>query len=96
MFSQPVSNAIGETNDYGKKVHPAKDQETGKPITEPRNFFTKKGEKGPAIDRCLIGKPGYTAVGDPYRMRSANDAMRTVVKDGHLKAGHDAAFKPAK
>jgi hypothetical protein len=44
----------------------------------------------------LIGKPGYTAVGDPYRMRSANDAMRTMVKDGHLKAGHDVAFKPAK
>ena len=53
-------------------------------------------QKGPAIDRTLIGKPGYIAVGDPYRMRSANDAMRTHVKDGHLKAGHDVNFRPAK
>ena len=96
LFSHPTSTAIGETNDYGKKPHPAKDEETGKPITELRNFYTRKGEKGPAIDRTLIGKPGYVAVGDPYRMRSANDAMRTMVKDGHLKAGHDAAFRPAK
>ena len=29
-------------------------------------------------------------------MRSANDAMRTFVKDGHLKAGHELAFKPAR
>jgi hypothetical protein len=96
LFSHPTSNAIGETNDYGRKPHPPKDEENGKPITEPRNFFTKNGEKGPAIDRTLIGKPGYISVGDPYRMRSANDAMRTHVKDGHTKAGHDVAFKPAK
>lgn len=74
-----------------------RDVDTGKPITEMRNFYTRKGEKGPAIDRVLIGRnPGYISVGDPYRMRSANDAMRTQVKDGHIKAGHDAAFKPAR
>jgi hypothetical protein len=33
LFSHPTSTAIGETNDYGKKPHPAKDEETGKPIT---------------------------------------------------------------
>ena len=52
---------------------------------------------GPSIDRTLIGKnPGYNAVGDPYRMRSASDAMRTHIKDGHIKAGHEEAFRPAR
>lgn len=34
-------------------------------------------------------------LGDPYT-GSTGALMRTSEKDGHLKAGHDKAFKPAK
>jgi len=44
LFSQPVSNAIGETNKFPKKK--ANLDEDGKVIIGPRNFYGKKGKKG--------------------------------------------------
>jgi hypothetical protein len=49
LFSQPISNAIGENNYFPKKVA-KRDEETGKPITGPRNFLTRKATKGKADD----------------------------------------------
>lgn len=39
--------------------------------------------------------PSYISVGDPFIM-TGKMAMRPFTKDGHLKAGHEKAFKPAK
>lgn len=42
---------------------------------------------------CL--KSLLSFLGDPFK-ESSGALMRTSEKDGHLKAGHDKAFKPAK
>jgi len=47
LFSQPVSNAIGETNKYPKKKA-NRDPEDGKPIIGPKNFYTRGIVKGKA------------------------------------------------
>jgi hypothetical protein len=69
--------------------------EDGKVITEPRNFFTTRMKRGQS-DKVLFSKPGYNALGDPYRGMTADATKRTTVKDGFRKAGHDLDFKPAK
>ena len=40
-----TTNALGETNKYPKVIH-ERDEETGKPLTEPRNLFAMKGKTG--------------------------------------------------
>lgn len=42
-----------------------------------------------------FSKPNYICLGDMYKKPNANTS-RSTVKDGHLKAGHDKAFCPAK
>lgn len=49
----------------GAKPRPERDEQ-GLIVLGPPNFYTKKGEKGPAIDRVLFQKQTYLAVGDPY------------------------------
>jgi len=49
----PTTTALGETNKYLKTKH-ARDPDTGKPVTEPRNFFTNPIKKG-ANDNVYIG-----------------------------------------
>lgn len=49
----PTTTALGETYKYPKKLHP-RDPDTGKPITEPRNFFTSKIKTG-RNDEVYIG-----------------------------------------
>ena len=49
----PTTTALGETNKFPKITH-ARDAETNKPVTEPRNFYAKKGKTG-ANDDCYIG-----------------------------------------
>ena len=49
----PSTTALGETNKFPKVLH-ARDADTGKPITEPRNFYTSKIKKG-ANDEVYIG-----------------------------------------
>jgi len=39
--------------------------------------------------------PSYISVDDPFIM-TGKMALRSFTKDGHLKAGHEKAFKPAK
>jgi len=39
--------------------------------------------------------PTYISIGDPFIM-AGKMAMRSFSKDGHLKAGHEKVFKPAK
>ena len=66
LFSLPVSNAIGETYTMGQKPFPERD-EAGLIVSGPPNFYTNKGQKGPAIDRVLFDKhPTYLACGDPH------------------------------
>jgi len=92
LFSQPASTAIGETNKF-KTRHPKRDEE-GAVILENRNFYSTKTKKG-HTDSVLFSKPSYIAVGDPFRM-AAMESMRTNVKDGYLKGGHDREFRPSK
>jgi hypothetical protein len=61
---------------------------------EPHNFICMKGKKG-NLDASLISKPSYITNGDPYKPQLAK-VMRTIDPEGHKKAGHDVAFKPAK
>lgn len=49
----PTTTALGETNKFPKTTH-AKDPESGKPVTEPRNFYAKKMKTG-KNDDCYIG-----------------------------------------
>ena len=51
----------------------------------------KKG----ATDKQLFSNPDYTCLGNPYQP-AKTDMARSHVIDGHLKAGHEVAFKPAK
>lgn len=72
----------------------ANKDEEGKPIVGPRNFTTKPLKKGKTENVYFARAASFTAIGDPFKEPGL--AMRTSVKDGHLKAGHDKAFKPAK
>jgi len=72
----------------------ANKDEEGKPIVGPRNFTTKPLKKGKTENVYFARASSYTAIGDPYKEPGL--AMRTSVKDGHLKAGHDKAFIPTK
>lgn len=53
MFQMPSTTALGDTNKYPKVIHP-RDPDTGKPVTEPRNFFTSKIKTG-KNDEVYIG-----------------------------------------
>lgn len=64
-------------------------------IIGPRNFYTKREKKG-KVDSVYFLKPSYNATGDPYRPMTATAGMRSLTKDGFLKAGHEMNFKPAK
>lgn len=57
-------------------------------------MYTTKLKAGKAED-VYFGKGTYNAIGDPFKMAGMM-SMRTMVKDGYLKAGHDKDFKPAK
>ena len=92
LFSQPVSTAIGDNNKY-KTNRPARDED-GKPVTEKRNFYTTGSKRG-HTDSVYFSKPSYICTGDPFKM-AAMESMRTNVKDGYLKGGHDRNFIPAK
>jgi hypothetical protein len=74
-------------------VAPRRDEE-GAVITEPRNFYTTKMKTG-KTDAQLFMRPSYTTTGDPFK-QVAKMALRSTVKDGHIKAGHDKAFVPTK
>jgi hypothetical protein len=52
----------------------------------------KKGH----LDKALFMRPSYIATGDPFKMAALNSMARTTKKDGHLAAGHDKNFVPAK
>lgn len=92
LFSQPVSTAVGDTNKY-KKVIPKRDDD-GKVATAPKNFYTGPMKMGKSED-VYFEKADYLCRGDPFRM-AAIQSMRSTTKDGHLKAGHDRMFRPAK
>lgn len=51
-FQMPTTTALGETNKFPKTTH-AKDPESGKPVTEPRNFYAKKGKTGQNDDAYI-------------------------------------------
>ena len=87
-----MSTAVGDTN-FSVPVKPRRDEE-GAVITEPRNFYTTKMKTG-KTDAQLFMRPSYTTTGDPFK-QVAKMALRTTVKDGHVKAGHDKAFCPTK
>lgn len=45
---------------------PDRDPDTGKPITEPRNFYTTKGKSGKTKDNVYFMKTSFIAVGDTF------------------------------
>lgn len=92
LFSQPVSTAIGDTNTY-KKLIPKRDED-GTVMMGPKNFYTTKGKAGKAED-VYFQKTDFICRGDPFK-QAAMQSMRTEVKDGWEKAGHEKNFKPAK
>jgi hypothetical protein len=51
-----------------------------------------KTGKGPD---ATFTKPVFNCEGDVFK-QAAMQSMRTHIKDGHLKAGHEKEFKPAK
>ena len=69
--------------------------EDGKVKLGPRNFTTKPVKKG-KIDSVYFSKPpSYICREDLYH-NPVEHQLRHEVKDGHIKAGQDVAFKPAK
>lgn len=62
----------------------------GKVVIGPRNFYTAKGIPGKNPDACLFSKPGYNAIGDPFKM--AGKAIAS--KKPETAYAHDFAFKP--
>jgi hypothetical protein len=46
-------------------------------------------------DSILFARPSYVSINNPF-VQNALNGMRKFSKDGHLKAGHDKAFSPAK
>jgi hypothetical protein len=92
LFSQPASNAIGDTNVY-KVKGPRRDEE-GAVITEPRNFYTTQTKKG-HTDKELFARPSYISIGNPFK-EAALGSLRTTVKDAFLRGGHDKDFRPSK
>lgn len=68
--------------------------EDGKVVTGPFFKATNPMKKG-HLDKALFMRPSYIATGDPFKA-AAIGMTRTTKKDGHLAAGHDKAFKPAK
>ena len=87
-----MSTAVGDTN-FSVPVKPRRDED-GAVITEARNFYTTKMKTG-KTDSQLFSRPSYVSTGDPFK-QVAKMSLRTTVKDGHIKAGHDKAFVPAK
>ena len=73
---------------------PARKDAEGNVITDPRNFYIKKSKKGHADD-VYFSRPSYVCTGDPFR-QNALESMRTHIKEGYKKGGHDKDFKPAK
>jgi hypothetical protein len=66
----------------------------GKVILGPRNFTGKKTKLG-HLDSVLLSKPSYVSIEDPFK-HAIQKTLRDDVHDGHKKAGHEVAFKPAK
>ena len=65
-------------------------------ITAPRNFTTKPGKKGPAIDGVLLSKTSsYNACGDPF-VQAGSIIARKTDNDKIAAAGHEKNFSPSK
>ena len=103
LFSQPVSNAIGETNKFVEKKRVV--DEDGKVVIGPRNFYTKKMQRG-KTDKVYFGQTdqegqrvpqSYNCIGDPFKQNKPS-GMRSIAPEEERKAkgGHDHNFKPAK
>ena len=92
LFGQPASLAISETN-YFKATICHKDKD-GKVPEALKSFTTSPVKKG-GVDSVLFSKPGYNSIGEPY-IDPGKFSLRASPKDGHIKAGHDKAFMPAK
>jgi len=52
--------------------------------------------KSGKADDVYFMRPSYVATGDPFKQAALMGMGRSEVKDGHLKAGHEKAFCPAK
>lgn len=68
--------------------------EDGKVITGPFFKPSNPGKRG-NNDAQLFSKPSYNCLGEPFRMAGLQMG-RPFKKNGHIDAGHDKAFVPAK
>ena len=94
LFSQPPPVAIGESNIYPTKTA-NKDEDTGKPVTGPRNFYTGQFLKGkieshPKRGSSYFSPAVFIAPGDKYK-----DPVLPG-RGGGPAPMMDAPFKPAK
>lgn len=94
LFSQPPPIAVGESNIYPTKTA-QKDEDTGKPVSGPRNFYTKQFLKGkieshPKRGSSYFAPATFNAPGDKYHDPKP-------MGRGQGKAPMmDVPFKPAK
>lgn len=84
--------AVGETK-FIREKKPILDED-GKVLIGPKNISIAPVKKG-KVDSTLFSAPTHAAVGEPFQ-EAARQIMRTLKKDGHLEAGHETAFRPAK
>ena len=95
LFGAPSSTAIGDDGQYKKtKCHKTEDGVE----TAPRNFYGGLLKfKGKLKAEEAVNDAGFicNATGDPYKAPLVA-GLRTLVKDGYKKGGHDYPFKPAK
>ena len=75
-------------------VKPRRDADGEVIIAQP-NCKVPGFKKGKGED-VYFQRSTYIATGNPFKVAALGSMSRTVVKDGHLKAGHDVAFKPSK
>lgn len=62
-------------------------------VIDPPNIRTKPVQKGAAIDRCLFTKPGYNALGEPFKP-PIRGLARKEDRAKQIAEGHEKPFKP--
>ncbi|KAL4501495.1 hypothetical protein ABPG72_021302 [Tetrahymena utriculariae] len=89
LFSQPPSLATGDDKQYEMKLHPR--DETGKPVTQPKNVQAGAPKQGKVKD-SYFSVLGFTTIGDPF---VDPDSIRRKYELEKKKLVAQEVFKPA-